>query len=408
MNVPPVQTGIHAVDTGDVRPTLISVERLRRMSNTERRVARNAIFARHGRSFRSPDLQAHFEAQEWYEPNPEFRVSDLSDEEKDLVRVIQMWERSSALMWSSFEDLDGDGQMDFSYVLEVDSQFAVLINDQVEVIPHYWAGEEDGHFAGLNVSVVNVDAANLTQQIVLSQHDHYDEDPGYHNWIVELAEGQTTVMTLGSGAYNSGALRFEGDGRVALRVSHCPDHEQIFRLSNHTLVLEEDRLVPSPYPCPACISGSASITMSDGTSRAMQDLDVGDRVWAYDVKLDAWKEGTIESWIQVRHGHLTQYELEESQVVATLDHPFFCPAKGWVSLDPDQTRLHYLGYDDIRQLETGDFILVGPNQVSELKGVVEVPGEVTYSIERLSWGDGFVANGAVVGTAQVRRPTAQD
>jgi hypothetical protein len=33
------------------------------------RIARNEIFARHGRRFSSPDLQAHFNAQDWYRPS---------------------------------------------------------------------------------------------------------------------------------------------------------------------------------------------------------------------------------------------------------------------------------------------------------------------------------------------------
>ena len=47
---------------------LYTAQELSDMSDWELYIARNEIFARHGRMFQKDDLQSYFEGQEWYEP----------------------------------------------------------------------------------------------------------------------------------------------------------------------------------------------------------------------------------------------------------------------------------------------------------------------------------------------------
>ncbi len=49
------------------------------------RTMRNEIFARHGRVFKSKDLQKYFEAQSWYKPNPDFK----DETAKDILTEIE-------------------------------------------------------------------------------------------------------------------------------------------------------------------------------------------------------------------------------------------------------------------------------------------------------------------------------
>lgn len=53
------------------------------------RLLRNLVYARHGYIFKSEDLKAVFNQFTWYEPNPNFSESMLTDEEKAYVRKIQ-------------------------------------------------------------------------------------------------------------------------------------------------------------------------------------------------------------------------------------------------------------------------------------------------------------------------------
>lgn len=91
-------------------------------SDNELTIARNEIYARHGRQFDSAYLQSHFETCSWYEgtiPAKEFDESVLSQIEKDNLQTIKEAEKAyeaehpypKEYSAGSIikEDLDGDG-----------------------------------------------------------------------------------------------------------------------------------------------------------------------------------------------------------------------------------------------------------------------------------------------------------
>ena len=66
---------------------------LRGLSRWQLEVARNEIYARHGRAFKRADLRAHFGAQPWYSEAFSFSESELSSIEKQNVEFIRQHER---------------------------------------------------------------------------------------------------------------------------------------------------------------------------------------------------------------------------------------------------------------------------------------------------------------------------
>lgn len=68
------------------------------------RVLRNEIYARRGRVFKDPKLQKYFEAQSWYQPNPEFKDEMLSEIEAKNLAVIRDVEQYSI---SKFSEVEG-------------------------------------------------------------------------------------------------------------------------------------------------------------------------------------------------------------------------------------------------------------------------------------------------------------
>jgi hypothetical protein len=58
----------------------------------EVRIVRNEIFARYGRSFKSEDLQAHFDAQSWYCADPGFEDSRLTKTDRANVALLKSFE----------------------------------------------------------------------------------------------------------------------------------------------------------------------------------------------------------------------------------------------------------------------------------------------------------------------------
>lgn len=57
--------GVYIIADSDTRR--ITNEDLKRLSKEECRLARNEIYARHGRRFHDSQLQEYFDAQSWYE-----------------------------------------------------------------------------------------------------------------------------------------------------------------------------------------------------------------------------------------------------------------------------------------------------------------------------------------------------
>lgn len=69
--------------------TALTDSMLRGLSLYDLRVIRNEVYARHGRRFETPWLHAYFKDEAWYNPRPEFTIAELSEVEKNNVKLIQ-------------------------------------------------------------------------------------------------------------------------------------------------------------------------------------------------------------------------------------------------------------------------------------------------------------------------------
>ena len=65
---------------------------LTNLSKDVLRLMRNAIYARHGRTFNSYDLQRFFNNKTWYKPNPNYSDDLLTDIDKYNIALIQKYE----------------------------------------------------------------------------------------------------------------------------------------------------------------------------------------------------------------------------------------------------------------------------------------------------------------------------
>ncbi|MEA3273121.1 MAG: YARHG domain-containing protein [Patescibacteria group bacterium] len=80
----------YIIDDSHIR--IISEAELRGLTPWQLKVARNEIYARHGRGFVHKDLQCYFDQQSWYQINPSFKNSDLSSLENKNVATILNYE----------------------------------------------------------------------------------------------------------------------------------------------------------------------------------------------------------------------------------------------------------------------------------------------------------------------------
>jgi hypothetical protein len=90
--------------------TPLSDSALRGLSLYDLRLLRNEVYARHGRRFETPWLRDFFKAEPWYDPRPEFTIAELSQTEKDNIKVIQSVEAKRHEQLST--DHLNEGQLD--------------------------------------------------------------------------------------------------------------------------------------------------------------------------------------------------------------------------------------------------------------------------------------------------------
>jgi hypothetical protein len=73
---------------------VIRVDQLSDLSRRDLRILRNTIYARHGRQFKSPLLQAYFDTMSWYKANPAFTEKQLTRIDTTNIRLIKSVEDS--------------------------------------------------------------------------------------------------------------------------------------------------------------------------------------------------------------------------------------------------------------------------------------------------------------------------
>ena len=70
----------------------LTEEDLKELDKAQLRLMRNAVYARHGRTFKSVDLQSLWECYTWYEKNPSYNDDLLTDIDKYNIELIQKYE----------------------------------------------------------------------------------------------------------------------------------------------------------------------------------------------------------------------------------------------------------------------------------------------------------------------------
>ncbi|GAB5418717.1 MAG: hypothetical protein Crog4KO_04740 [Crocinitomicaceae bacterium] len=383
---------------------VINIGEFSEMSKADLRLARNTIYAKYGRVFKSKDLKDHFAKQDWYHERADFKESDLRQQDLDIVNLIKCWEEKTKILLEEQVDITGNGSYENCFVLYNKNKgtYSILLNDFSQEFDHFWGQNEDNQgvpsdWAELEVEVIDIDPEDFKQEIRVSQRFDDWEDPGTHNVIVAFHDG-VKVSELSSTDYDSGVLTLNGDGTVTMQQSNCPEHTKEFRLERGTLVQFDENIGPTPPGgCAACFSGDAQVATSMSTSKAINELQRGDIVLTYDETSQSYLETYVERILSVYHENLVRIEIGETELVVTDDHPFLT-TKGWCSLYPEKTMERY-GYQDVTLLSSGSELVgitANESMVSNIEPLDE--GMMTYTISTLENGTTFIVNGVVVGT----------
>lgn len=86
-------TNLHAQNKYTLNKEYIHVAALKGKSFWELRLMRNEIYARHGRKFKSPELDAYFKKFNWYKPDSNYTDTFLNTYELKNAEIIRIYER---------------------------------------------------------------------------------------------------------------------------------------------------------------------------------------------------------------------------------------------------------------------------------------------------------------------------
>lgn len=73
---------------------VLDLRNLKELSRRDLRILRNTIYARRGRSFRSPIISSYFYAMNWYDPKESFKESMLKNVDRKNIRIVRSLEHS--------------------------------------------------------------------------------------------------------------------------------------------------------------------------------------------------------------------------------------------------------------------------------------------------------------------------
>jgi hypothetical protein len=119
---------------------------------------------------------------------------------------------------------------------------------------------------------------------------------------------------------------------------------------------------------PICFVAGTPITMGDGTTKAIELIEVGDEIKNYDFETKEIKVGKVSSIETPTHADIIEISFGDKKSRNTFDHPYWVVGKGWSSYKPQWTEKRY----DIKseQLEVGDKCL-------ELQDDIIIETEIT-------------------------------
>lgn len=147
-----------------------------------------------------------------------------------------------------------------------------------------------------------------------------------------------------------------------------------------------------------CLAKGTKITMADGSKKNIEEIKEGDEILSFTTS-NTTSKSTVKAVAEKSHTDFVTYQFKSGRsLTCTLDHPLFSPKFGWVSCDPEKSKL-YKGFGNVGMIKIGTYILQSDGSDDQIiaieKGREKQP---FYTITELSDKHiGFFANGVCVG-----------
>lgn len=151
-----------------------------------------------------------------------------------------------------------------------------------------------------------------------------------------------------------------------------------------------------------CLAKGTKIKMADGTEKTIEEIKEGDEVFSYSPGKNIGKS-KVKAVESVRHTNYVTYTFKSGKsLTCTPDHPLFSPKSGWVSSEPEKSKI-YKGYENVALVKEGTILLKADESDDPIvkieRGAKEQEFHTITILE--DHRTGFFANDICVGTEEL-------
>jgi hypothetical protein len=220
------------------------------LTKNQLRIVRNVIYAWHGYSFRSPDLQSLFAAQKWYKVNPDFAESDLNQQERMNLDIILAEEKHREAIVGA--EVDVIPKTEESLMIASTGGYTEIARMLIQAGVDINAQDKDGATPLMKASKEgNTEVVELLMEAGADIHAR-DKD-GATPLMKASGGGNTKVVELLMEAGADINIQ-DSDGRTALLSAAQFGHKEIVQLLREAGALEYEYRIVAYYP----FNGSAN------------------------------------------------------------------------------------------------------------------------------------------------------
>tara|TARA_B100000795_G_scaffold261062_1_gene237500 strand:+ start:587 stop:1861 length:1275 start_codon:yes stop_codon:yes gene_type:complete len=389
-----------------------------KMDKKELSIARNTVYAKHGRTFKSNDLVEYFNSTIWYKVSASYSDDMLSLEDLDLISIIKCWEANSELIWSKKLDLNNDDITDYIFLLRdnKDALFLIINNQSIK----FQNDEAGGYqiYSGQDELVYIYDVKNSFGEMkilnfnLFGTEDYgtdYDIDflVGYHNnEIISTSIGDANSLTiLNNPNDNNSYLVYETGWCQSVHKKYYEFDSGrfiIIKEEQYDIKATEIELMEMGRPCAACFVSGSKVSKNKNNVIFIEDLKIGDTILSYDTKTNERQNSVVLDLVSVNHSNLVELYFDHDTIISTTDHPYFVFGKGWSSFDSLSTQLNYNNYNIVNQIQINDLFISITGVKSKLIGYsFKNQLSETFTITKLDKGNAFFLNGVLVGVEEI-------
>lgn len=195
----------------------------------------------------------------------------------------------------------------------------------------------------------------------------------------------------------------DGNETIVIEKENILGEVEVYHIldvkDNHTYYAENLLVHNFKYGGGSCFVAGTKVTMSDGTQKNIEDVEIGDEVLSLNENGLLLEPKKVIGTKKPIHDDMVKYVFaNQTEIVCTFDHPFYVDGGELASYTPFLTNKRYELGKEVRQIKVGDLVyLSNGSSRTAVKDIVELDlGDTQTYIITVEDNHNFYANEILV------------